>query len=79
MVLLKVILVERCNHMNETMCDMQSPQTLESISDTLRGNLNTKKKRLESQLADVNNAIEAMDANPEVTKVMELVLKGQRC
>lgn len=37
-----------------------------------------KKARLERQLAEINSAIEALDANPEVARVMELVAKASQ-
>lgn len=38
-----------------------------------REQLNRKKASLESQLEDVNAAISALDANPEIEKVLTLV------
>lgn len=38
-----------------------------------REQLNSRKKRLEQELEDVNAAIQALDENPEVEKVLTLV------
>jgi hypothetical protein len=44
----------------------------------LRGNLTESKNRLEQRLADVNAAIDALDKNPEVARLLELVGKASR-
>lgn len=40
---------------------------------TAREQLATKKKRLTEQLAQVDAALEALDANPEIERVLTLV------
>ena len=40
---------------------------------TAREQLDSKKKRLEAQLLDVNEAIKALDDHPDVEKVLTLV------
>ena len=47
-------------------------------SESIKERLQSKQARLEKQLADTNAALEAMEANPEVAKVMELVMKASR-
>ena len=41
----------------------------------IRKRLEYQKQRFESQLADVIDAIEALDANPEILKALEAVQK----
>jgi hypothetical protein len=45
---------------------------------TLRDILGHRKVSLETQLADVNDAINALDSNPEFLKVLESVQKVNR-
>lgn len=40
---------------------------------TAREQLTSKKRSLEQKLGDVNAALEALDANPEIEKVLTLV------
>lgn len=60
-----------------------SPQVCEEniksigISSSIEGILIRKKKDLETRLADVNAALDAMSANPEIVKVLELVNKAR--
>lgn len=42
---------------------------------TVVDRLNQRKQRLERELADLNAAIDALNANPEVTKILALVSK----
>ena len=42
---------------------------------TIEQRLLQKKSRLEADLADINNALEALQANPEVLKIMCLISK----
>lgn len=46
-------------------------------SSSIQGNLERKKQRLEAELKDVNAALDALNANPEVAKLMELVVKAR--
>lgn len=41
------------------------------------GELRHRKQRLESQLASVNDAIGALEANPEVEKILTLLAKAR--
>jgi hypothetical protein len=43
---------------------------------TMRENLENKRDMLRTDLADVDAALEALDANPEVSKVLELLAKA---
>lgn len=45
---------------------------------TLRERLGHQKERLEANLADVNEAIAALDSNPEILKALEAVQKVSR-
>ena len=45
---------------------------------TMHEKLTGRKKDLESMLADVNGAIAALEANPEVTKAFEAINKVNR-
>lgn len=56
-------------------CDV-SPKQL--IRPSIRDGLFNRKQSLEKQLVDINAAIEALDKNPEITKVLELVGKASR-
>jgi len=61
--------------MKEVMCD-ESPKMC--IKPDLKDGLVSKKVRLEAQLADINNAIAALESNPEVARLLELVGKAGR-
>jgi hypothetical protein len=49
----------------------------EAIQDSMVGNLERKRLRLESQLQDTNAALDALKSNPDVARVLELVLKAR--
>jgi len=53
-----------------------SPKAI--VKPELREGFINRKVRLESQLKDVNAAIEALDKNPEVASLLELVGKASR-
>jgi hypothetical protein len=57
--------------MNEVM-QRDSCEVVTTINDRLQ----TKKLRLESELADVNSALDALNANPEIARVLTLVSKA---
>ena len=60
---------------------MESYSTCEALSvqsDSIRDTLEATRKRLEKQLAETNEAIDAMTNNPEVARVMELVIRARR-
>ena len=59
--------------MNE-ICEM--PQASCEIQNTVTDRLQNQKRQLESKLADVNAALAALEANPEVCKVLTLVGKA---
>jgi chaperonin cofactor prefoldin len=46
------------------------------VENTVTDRLVNEKRRLESKLADVNAALDALKANPEVAKVLTLVGKA---
>jgi hypothetical protein len=46
------------------------------LTNTVTDRLTSEKRRLESKLADVNAALDALAANPEVAKVLTLVGKA---
>ena len=59
--------------------EIQGPMTsncCEPRRMTVRENLQNKKDTLTKALADVQAAIEALDANPEVSKVLELLARA---
>lgn len=47
-------------------------------SEGLSEGLRRKKLRLESQLRDANEALDALQNNPELLRVLELVMKTAR-
>ena len=46
------------------------------VVTTINDKLVSKKRRLESELADVNAALDALQEHPEVAKVLSLVSKA---
>ena len=50
----------------------------ECYIDTLMGNLQRRKQRAEVELQQVNEALEALEKNPEVAKLLELVSRVSR-
>ena len=48
---------------------VESPSILDSMT--------RKKLRLEQQLKDVNSCIEALNKNPEINKLLELIAKAR--
>jgi hypothetical protein len=56
--------------------DSQSP-VKECYSDTLIANLRRKKLRAEADLAAVNAALDALEKNPEVANILELISKAR--
>ncbi len=51
---------------------MDSAEVVTTINDRLI----SKKRRLESELKDVNDALDALNANPEIARVLTLVGKA---
>jgi len=47
----------------------------ECYMDTLLGNLHRRKQRAETELKQVNEALIALEKNPEVAKLLELISK----
>ena len=43
------------------------------VANTLSSKLNQKKKRLEDELAKVNEAIDIINKNPDVVKVLDTI------
>mgnify|MGYP001278354652 CR=1 FL=1 len=54
----------------------ESMQTLCEVQNTVTDRLQNEKRRLESKLTDVNAALAALTANPEVANVLTLVGKA---
>jgi len=54
---------------------MQKPSRDCEVVTTINDRLQSKKLRLESELADVNSALDALNANPEIARVLTLVSK----
>lgn len=48
------------------------------MENSVNGRLQNVKKRLESQLSEVNEALEALEKNPEIARVLTLVSKASR-
>ena len=59
------------NIKNQVSCDTP----MRNIQPTIEDRLLRRKAQLEADLADVNNALEALQANPEVLKIMCLISK----
>lgn len=59
----------------ETACEAKP---LMEVKQTISGKLAEKKARLESQLAEVNAALDALTKNPEVANLFDLVVKATR-
>lgn len=57
--------------------ECESPQKCVGEQSSIKGSLERKKQNLEKQLATVNEALEALNANPELLKVLELVNKAR--
>jgi len=65
--------------MNEGMLQPRPMQDVASSpSESLVDGLKRKKLRLESQLKDTTDALNALENNQEVTKLLELVLRTSR-
>jgi hypothetical protein len=64
--------------MNEYLIACEQEKTLECRKPDLRDGLVNRRNRLEEQLKTVNDAIAALDSNPEVAKVLELVGRAGR-
>jgi len=62
----------------DAVCEAPSKQLRQANPPTLLQNLNMKKSSLEAQLKDVNDAISALEANPEVEKILNLIGKTGR-
>lgn len=58
--------------------DSPCVETKACYMDTLTGNLQRRKQRAETELAQVNAALEALQKNPEIASVLELVSKVGR-
>lgn len=66
--------MEECNYAVPEPCGQ-----LKSVGETssIQGSLERKKQALERNLSDVNSALDAMKANPEIAKLLELVNKAR--
>jgi len=62
----------------EVCCADDSPKSLCGSDESITGQLTRKKQRLERELNDVTQALDALNNNPELTKVLELVNKARR-
>lgn len=68
---------------SDVMLGENYPQVCEEKSlcgsdESIKGNLERKRVRLMNQLDEVNQALDALDKNPEMLKVLELVNKARR-
>lgn len=57
-------------------CEQLQPIAACEVANTVTDRLANEKRRLESKLADVSAALDALNANPEVAKVLTLVGKA---
>jgi len=55
---------------------VQTTDARVEIATTINDRLKSKKLRLESELKDVNEALDALNANPEIARVLSLVGKA---
>lgn len=60
----------------QSMCDISAPKSV--IKPDMRVALVQRRERLAEQLADVNSAIEALEKNPELANLLELLGKASR-
>lgn len=68
------------NELNSIMtgtADCESPKTIScDVATTINDKLASKKRRLETELAETNAALQALQDHPEVAKVLTLVGKA---
>lgn len=68
---------ERSNkNMSETIERYAPGEQVAEVVTTINDKLQSKKRRLESELADINAALDALAANPEIARVLTLVGKA---
>ena len=56
----------------------EAPLTKECYADTLISNLKRKHLRAKAELESVTAALEALEKNPEVANILELISKAGR-
>lgn len=66
--------MSQCGIMGLNACGPADAQALRPL--TLRESLANRKYQLESQLTDVNEALAALEANPDIETVLNLVQKA---
>jgi len=59
------------------MCETKQIASVQAESPSPLDNLRRRKLQYEERLKAVNDAIEALEANPQVTKVLELLAKAR--
>jgi prophage tail gpP-like protein len=59
-------------------CEKMPVETKRMEEPTVTENLKMKRAKLEKQLFDINAAIEALESNPGVEKVLNLISKTGR-
>ena len=59
----------------EPLCEVA---TKELVKPEIKEGLLDRKNKIEKQLADINAAIDALNKNPEVARLLELVGKASR-
>jgi len=59
-------------------CEVSAKQAIECRQPTIKEELIRKKGRYEAQLSDINEAIAALDNNPAVETVLNLIAKTGR-
>ena len=63
-------------NMGQECCDVES-KSLVCRDDSIRGRLIRRKAEHEERLATVNAALDALDKNPEVAGVLELIQRAR--
>ncbi len=61
--------------MNSERMPQMQPESVE-VATTINDRLYSKKRRLELELKEVDEALEALNANPEIARVLTLVSKA---
>ena len=61
------------------MCEGPQPNVKDCVASdsSIRGTLDRKKLRLEISLKEVNAALDALNDNPKVAEVLELVMRAR--
>jgi hypothetical protein len=58
-------------------CEQQAQKSLQCVSPSMLDTLKRRQKDATERLNDLNAAISALESNPEVAKVLELVARAR--